>query len=464
MINLSSVLEVATATHPGMVRSHNEDSLAADAGVGLAVLADGMGGYNAGEVASGIAVELIRTELKKAIASKNPEELNGKDAEQLITTYAARANTAIYQASQSQPQYSGMGTTIVAAVIEQRQLSFCGVGDSRLYLCAGDSFTQLTHDDSWVATVLAHEPGVDESTLAHHPMRHVLTNVVGARDVYLYVRGEYTAERRALESALEEARDALSAFRWHVVAGHGAYICGDETALLESLEGKRGMPRLKPPFPTESGFRGKPTVMHNVETSACVPAIVRRGSGWFRALGRTEPGTKLYCVSGHVVRPGVYELALGIGLDELVERAGGYDGTPLAFSPGGASSGFLPISRRELPLDFRNLAAAGSMLGSAGVVVLNDSVDLARAALWQMEFFERESCGQCAPCRIGTRYLRRQVERYLASGDTGALTHAADVGWEMDEGSICGLGMVAAKPLESARLYFPEAFGVREGT
>jgi len=292
----------------------------------------------------------------------------------------------------------------------------------------------------------------------------ISAHCVGARDVYLYVRGEYTSERRALEAALEEARDALSAFRWHLVAGHGAYICGDETALLESLEGKRGMPRLKPPFPTESGFRGKPTLMHNVETSACVPAIVRRGGGWFRALGRTEPGTKLYCVSGHVVRPGVYELPLGIGLDELVECAGGYDGNPAAFSPGGASSGFLPISRRELPLDFRGLAAAGSMLGSAGVVVLNDTVDLARAVAWQMEFFERESCGQCAPCRIGTRYLRRQVDRYLASGDPDALAHAADVGWEMDEGSICGLGMVAAKPLESARLYFPEAFGVREGT
>jgi len=284
----------------------------------------------------------------------------------------------------------------------------------------------------------------------------------GAKEIYVYIRGEFTGERRALERAIEEAGDALSAFRLHLVSGHGAYICGEETALMESLEGKRGMPRLKPPFPTESGFRGKPTLMHNVETSACVPAIVRRGGEWFKDLGHTEPGAKLYCVSGHVVRPGVYELPLGVSLDELVEAAGGYDGTPVAFSPGGASSGFLPMAQRELPLDFGNLASVGSMLGSAGVVVLNDTIDMALAVAWQLEFFERESCGQCAPCRIGTRYLRRQVDRYLRDGDPRSLAHAEDVGWEMDEGSICGLGMTAAKPLESARRHFPDAFGARE--
>ena len=175
---------------------------------------------------------------------------------------------------------------------------------------------------------------------------------VEARDVYIYIRGEFGNERRALERALDEAKDATPDLRWHVVAGHGAYICGEETALLESLEGKRGMPRLKPPFPTENGFRGKPTLMHNVETAACVPAIVRRGGEWFRGLGRGEAGTKLYCLSGHVQRPGVYELPLGATLDELVEAGGGYLGSPIAFSPGGASSGFLPMEQRNLPLDY----------------------------------------------------------------------------------------------------------------
>jgi len=290
----------------------------------------------------------------------------------------------------------------------------------------------------------------------------IAAETIDARDIYVYIRGEFTAERRALERAIDEAAAELAELRLHVVAGHGAYICGEETALLESLEGKRGMPRLKPPFPTEHGFRGKPTLMHNVETAACVPAIVRRGGGWFRALGRGEPGTKLYCVSGHVRVPGVYELPLGVTLDELAAAAGGYEGTPLAFSPGGASSGFLPMEQRALPLDYAHLARVGSMLGSAGVVVLNDTVDLAEAAAWQLEFFERESCGQCAPCRIGTRYLGRQLRRYLDGGDPAALAQAGEVGWEMEEGSICGLGMVAAKPLESARLHFPAAFGRRE--
>jgi len=282
--------------------------------------------------------------------------------------------------------------------------------------------------------------------------------VVQAKDIYIYIRGEFTSERRRIEAAITEAGSHISDFEWHIVNGHGAYICGEETALLESMEGKRGMPRLKPPFPTESGFRNKPTLIHNVETIACVPAIIRRGGEWFKNLGRDEPGTKLYCVSGHVNRPGVYEMPLGVTLDELVAEAGGYEGEPIAFSPGGPSSGFLPIEKRDVPLDFGSLAKEGSMLGSAGLVVLNDTVDMAHAVGWQLEFFEAESCGQCAPCRIGTRYLRRQVDQFIQIGDPESLVHADDVGWEMEEGSICGLGMVAAKPLESARQYFPEAF------
>ena len=284
---------------------------------------------------------------------------------------------------------------------------------------------------------------------------------IEASDIYIYIRGEFKAEREALETCLAQAGETLAAFNWHFHDGHGAYICGEETALIESLEGKRGMPRLKPPFPTESGFRNKPTLMHNVETIACVPYIVMRGGRAFHDQGRTEAGAKLYCISGHVRRPGVYELPLGVSLDELVEAAGGYDGTPMAFSPGGASSGFLPMSERGLPLDYRNLSRVGSMLGSAGVVVLNDEVDIAKAARWQLEFFEEESCGQCAPCRIGTRYLHRQAIAYLKDGNPANLNHAEAVGWEMEEGSICGLGMVAAKPLETARKHFPQAFEQR---
>jgi NADH:ubiquinone oxidoreductase subunit F (NADH-binding) len=287
---------------------------------------------------------------------------------------------------------------------------------------------------------------------------------LAAADVYVYVRGEFGAVRRALEAAVEAARQrgALDpAVHWHFVDGHGAYICGEETALLESLEGKRGMPRMKPPFPVEEGFRRKPTLIQNVETIACLPAILERGGAWFKAAGRTEPGSKLYCLSGHVARPGVYEAPMGVSLDELLELAGGVDGTLKAFSPGGASSGFLPAAEAGRPLDFASLKAVGSMLGSAGIVVLNDSVDMVEAALAQAVFFEEESCGQCSPCRIGTQIVRQTLERYLESGrDPATLAHLPEVCWGMQEASICGLGQAAPYPLTSAMQYFPEEFGL----
>ena len=309
------------------------------------------------------------------------------------------------------------------------------------------------------------EPGTfkDREILLRQPHRMIeglaiAAWAVGSSDIYIYIRGEFTNEIRSLRTAIDEATEKIQPIRIHVALGHGAYICGEETALIESLEGKRGMPRLKPPYPTEKGFRNKPTLMHNVETACCVPSIIARGGSWFKEQGRTEAGSKLYCVSGNVHQPGVYELPLGVNLDELVDAAGGYEGTPLAFSPGGASSGFLPMKYRELPLDYKNLAEVGSMLGSAGLVVLNDTIDIPAAVQSQLIFFERESCGQCAPCRIGTRYLRRQLDGYIEEKQLVTLRHADDVAWEMEEGSICGLGMVAAKPLESAMQYFPEAF------
>ena len=283
-----------------------------------------------------------------------------------------------------------------------------------------------------------------------------------ARDVYLYVRGEFGHVKAALRRALAEAAAAAridKAVRWHFVDGHGAYICGEETALLEALEGKRGLPRMKPPFPVENGFRGKPTLIQNVETIACVPAILGRGGEWFKGLGRTEAGTKLYCLSGHIARPGVYEAPMGVTMAELLAMAGGVVGTLKAFSPGGASSGFLPAEKVDVAMDFESLAAAGSMLGSAGVVVLNDTVDMVEAALVQMVFFEDESCGQCSPCRIGTQILRQALERYQADKSPQTLAYAREVAWGMREASICGLGQAASLPLTSAMDYWPEEFG-----
>ncbi|MEM7051717.1 MAG: NADH-ubiquinone oxidoreductase-F iron-sulfur binding region domain-containing protein [Acidobacteriota bacterium] len=295
----------------------------------------------------------------------------------------------------------------------------------------------------------------------------IAAHVLGARDIYLYIRGEFGLPRRALEGALAEARDRGDLgdrLAWHFVDGHGAYICGEETALLEALEGKRGMPRLKPPFPVEQGFRGKPTLIQNVETIACVPAILRRGGEWFHSLGRTGAGSKLYCLSGHVARPGVYEAPLGISMAELLELGGGVLGELKAFSPGGASSGFLPASQVDIALDFKTLGQVGSMLGSAGAVVLNDSVDMVEAALTQAVFFEDESCGQCAPCRIGTQMIRQTLARYLEERSPAVLEHLTEVTWGMGEASICGLGQAAFYPLTSAMKYFPAEFGLPGGT
>jgi len=294
---------------------------------------------------------------------------------------------------------------------------------------------------------------------------------VGADEITLYLRGEFEFLWEVVEREIAafEEHGLFEGLRVRMHAGNGAYICGEETALLEALEGKRGMPRLRPPYPVERGLWGKPTLIHNVETIACVPAIVERGGEWFRGLGRREAGTKLYCVSGHVKRPGTYELPLGVTLDELAAAAGGYAGTLKAFSPGGASSGFLPAGERTRPLDYGSLAEAGSMLGSAGVVALNDTVSMPWAALQQLRFFEEESCGQCAPCRLGTRYLHQSLLRHCegpaepggTAAANGRLAHVADAAWQMNEGSICGLGQAAALPLTTALKHFPGEFGAR---
>jgi len=291
----------------------------------------------------------------------------------------------------------------------------------------------------------------------------IAARAIEASAVYVYVRGEFGHVKGSLQRAVEEAREAGwldEGVEWCFVDGHGAYICGEETALLESIEGRRGLPRLRPPYPVERGLHGKPTLIHNVETIACVPQIARRGGAWFRALGRTEPGTRLYCLSGHVRRPGVYEAPMGITLRELLELAGGATGPLKAFSPGGASSGFLPADRADLPLDFASLREVGSMLGSAGIVVLDESADMVEAALTQAIFFEDESCGQCAPCRIGARMLRQALERWRESRDPEALAHVREVAWGMEQASICGLGQAAPLPLLSAMEHWPDEFGI----
>ena len=315
------------------------------------------------------------------------------------------------------------------------------------------------------------EPGTfkDRLLMEHDP--HLLIEgcaiagyAVGAETTYIYIRGEYTEAADILEAAIRDAYEKGvlgssvlgSKFRHDVYVhrGAGAYICGEETGLLESLEGKRGQPRVKPPFPAVVGAFGAPTVINNVETLCCAPSILTRGSAWFKAIGTDErnTGPKLYAISGHVERPGTYEFPIGVPFSTLLDAAGGmYRGGELkAFIPGGASAAILGPEHRDLALDFDRVAKAGSMLGSAAVMVMDESVCLVRATLRLAKFFNHESCGQCTPCREGTNWmeliLHKIEDGHASPADVRVLSEVPDM---IAGNSLCALGDAAAGPVRS---------------
>ncbi|MEU3183443.1 NAD(P)H-dependent oxidoreductase subunit E [Streptomyces sp. NPDC006923] len=286
---------------------------------------------------------------------------------------------------------------------------------------------------------------------------------VGARRGFLYLRGEYPRALRLLRHAIDQARargllgdDILGqgyAFDIEIRRGAGAYICGEETALFNSIEGYRGEPRSKPPFPVEKGLFGKPTAENNVETLINVLPILTGGAQAYAAIGTAQStGPKLFCVSGNVERPGIYELPFGATLGELLDLAG-TPGEVRAILLGGAAGGFVRPDERDIPLTFEGTRAAGTTLGSGVVLVLDDSVELPRILLRIAEFFRDESCGQCVPCRVGTvrqeEALHRIVDRTgaAAAGDIALLR---EVGRAMKDASICGLGQTAWNAVESA--------------
>jgi NADH-quinone oxidoreductase subunit F len=293
---------------------------------------------------------------------------------------------------------------------------------------------------------------------------------VGAEKGYLYVRGEYPRAQRLLAKALQVARAAgflgggilgsgLS-FDIELRSGAGAYICGEETALFESIEGKRGFPRLKPPFPTTHGLFGRPTAINNVETLCAAAWIVAHGAEAYRSVGTQDsPGSKLFCLSGDVGRPGVYEVPYGTRLGALLELAGGVSGDLQAVLLGGAAGKFAGPEALDLPMSFEGLRAAGLPLGSGVVMVVNRTRDLRRFLLSLAEFFAHESCGKCFPCQLGTQ---RQLEIMGKVADGGA--HAADlqalrdVEFTMTHASICGLGMTAGSAVVSALDRWPAVF------
>ncbi len=297
----------------------------------------------------------------------------------------------------------------------------------------------------------------------------ILTSyAIRANWAFIYVRGEVPHVHRRLRAAVREAYAAGllgkniqgSGYDLDLVihAGAGAYICGEETALLDSLEGRRGQPRLKPPFPAVAGLYASPTVVNNVETIANVPYIVRNGSEWLRQWGTEKsPGFKLMAVSGHVRRPGVYEVALGTTMRELLGYAGGMrnGGDPKFWLPGGSSVPMLTAEHLDLPLTYEEMAGAGTMLGTATPMLFDDTVSVVRAiARWQ-EFYKHESCGKCTPCREGTGWIAGTLEKFEAGHGTEAeLGMIEEICGQILGRSFCALGDAAATPFPAALKHF----------
>jgi NADH-quinone oxidoreductase subunit F len=247
----------------------------------------------------------------------------------------------------------------------------------------------------------------------------ITARAIRSRTAFVYIRGEYVEPWRRFSAAVREAYEAGYLGRDLEVVIHrgaGAYICGEETGLLSSLEGKKGWPKIKPPFPAVRGAFGQPTIVNNVETLCCVPPIVERGAEWFASLGtKTQGGTRIYSVSGRVHRPGIYEAPVSVTLRRLIEMAGGVSGTGRlkAVVPGGSSAPILRADEIDVTMDVDGLRAAGSMAGSAGVIVMDDSVSIPEALLVVARFYAHESCGQCTPCREGTGWIYKMVRRIV---------------------------------------------------
>jgi len=315
------------------------------------------------------------------------------------------------------------------------------------------------------------EPGTckDRDILRHDPHHLVEGCLLAARAMdahlaFIYVRGEFIRERQRLERAVEEAyeakligKDNIHGWDLDIIVHHGAgaYICGEETALMESLEGKKGQPRLKPPFPAGMGVYGNPTTVNNVESIAVVPEILRRSGAWFASFGRpNNTGTKLMCVSGHVNTPATFEEEMGIPFDVMIEKhcggiRGGWDNL-LAVIPGGASVPCVPGEKiRHALMDFDGLREVGSSLGTAAVIVMDKQTDIIRA-IWRLSaFYKHESCGQCTPCREGTGWMMRVMERMVEGrAQKREIDMLFEVTKQIEGHTICALGDAAAWPIQ----------------
>ena len=322
------------------------------------------------------------------------------------------------------------------------------------------------------------EPGTckDRDMIRNDPQKLIegcllASYAMQAHNCYIYIRGEYYNESVVLEKAIAEAYDAgligknACGSGWdldiYVHRGAGAYICGEETALLESLEGKKGQPRLKPPFPANKGLYGSPTTVNNVETISVIPTILRRGASWFSSFGREKnTGTKVFCISGHVNNPCNVEEEMSIPLKELIDKhaggvRGGWDNLK-AIIPGGSSVPMIPKNICEdVLMDFDSLSAVKSGLGTAAVIVMDQSTDLVKAIARIAYFYKHESCGQCTPCREGTGWMWRILEK-IAAGDSSSaeIDKLLDVTKQIEGHTICALGDAAAWPIQGLFRHF----------
>ena len=322
------------------------------------------------------------------------------------------------------------------------------------------------------------EPGTckDRDIIRHEPHKLIEGCLVAgfamrAHTAYIYIRGEFFNEGKVLQAAIDEAYDAgllgknAAGSGWdfdvYLQRGAGAYICGEETALIESLEGKKGQPRLKPPFPAGVGLYGCPTTVNNVESIAVAPTILRRGGAWFADLGKeNNTGTKLFCISGHVNKPCNVEEEMGIPLKELIEKhaggvRGGWDNL-LAIIPGGSSTPLMPKEVCEtMTMDFDALRNAGTGLGTAGIIVMDKSTDIVRAIARLSYFYKHESCGQCTPCREGTGWMWRMMDRMVrGEAEIHEIETLEQVTRQVEGHTICALGDAAAWPIQGLIKHF----------
>lgn len=293
-----------------------------------------------------------------------------------------------------------------------------------------------------------------------------------ANHAFIYIRGEVPHVFRRVNTAIKEAYQAGylgknimgSGFDLEVVlhAGAGAYICGEETALLDSLEGRRGQPRLKPPFPAVAGLYASPSCVNNVETIANIPYIVKNGVDWFRSFGTEKsPGFKLFAVSGHVARPGIYEAPLGITMRELLEHAGGVRGGHKVkfWLPGGSSVPMLTPDHLDTPLTYEDIAQAGSMLGTGTPMIFDETTSVVRAVTGWLAFYKHESCGKCTPCREGTYWISDVLHRFEeGKGTEGDIEKLVEICQQISGRSFCALGDAAATPFPAALKYFRDEF------